>query len=325
MCQYQDLVKAINNYIRKTDDDLEETLDAEGYADAKGTVEEINKLEDGVADALDEQTKTFLDSLSDAAEQSLSLEVFLADKWPELMENDVLADEIFQLFVDEFTEMMPNLVNNYLMETDAELVADQISKRTSAWIESWSEELSDLMKLNSHTELEKILQDGLTEGKGISDITNDLMDGGIRNTRYEARRVAVTETLRAHSYAKEESLKQSPAVSGKEWVHTGSYRIQPRQNHVDMNGQVVGKDEPFKLIGKDGGTYYPMCPRDTNLPPGESVNCHCTHRAVVDDKVLGLSLEERKRMQAEIISADDEAWEEEQEAENKAKAGIDED
>lgn len=322
MCQYHDLVKAIDNYIRKADDELEETLDSEGYTDAKGTVEEINKLEEGVADALDEQTKTFIDSLGEAAEQSLSLEVFFSDKWPELIENDILADEIYQLFVDEFTEMMPKLVSNYLMETDAELVADQISKRTTAWIESWSEELADLMKLNSHTELEKILQDGLSEGKGIADITNDLMEGGIRNTRYEARRVAVTETLRAHSYAKEESLKQSPAVSGKEWVHTGAYRNQPRQNHVDMNGQIVGKDEPFKLIGKDGSTYYPMFPRDTNLPPGESVNCHCTHRAVVDEKVLGLSLEERKRMQAEIISADDEAWEAEQEAQNKAKAGI---
>lgn len=159
-------------------------------------------------------------------------------------------------------------------------------------------------------------------GKGIAEFTQALIDGGIRSERYRARATALTETLRAHSVAQQEALIQNPAVESKEWVHTGAYRNTPRENHVAMNGVIVPKDEPFVLEGADGVTYYPMYPRDPSLPPGESVNCHCIHRGVVNDDILGLPLEERKRLQQEAIDAMDDEWEKELDAKNKAKAGI---
>lgn len=316
MCQYCDLIKAIDRYIQKADDDLEDALDKEGFADPKRTAKEINSIEDQVSEILDNQTSVFIDALKKAADNGLDLQAFFADVWPELMASDITGEELLKLFSKEFTETIPTITTNYLMEMDSELVADQITKRTTAWIDSWSKELADLMKLNTHEELGKVLKDSIAEGKGIEELTRDIMEKGIRNTRYKARRVAITETLRAHSYAKEESIRQNPAATGKEWVHTGAYRNEPRQNHVDMNGQVVGKTEPFELMGKDGTIYYPMVPRDSSLPASESVNCHCIHRAVIDDDILGLPLEERKRLQAEIIAEDDKAWE----AENSAEA-----
>ena len=128
--------------------------------------------------------------------------------------------------------------------------------------------------------------------------------------------------MRAHSVAQEEAIQQSPAVEEKEWVHTGAYRNEPRENHVDMDGQVVKKDAPFELTGADGGTYYPMYPRDPILPPGESINCHCIHRGIVSEEILGLPLERRKELQAEAIAEMDDAWEKELNERNKAKAGI---
>lgn len=322
MCQYNDLIKAIDQYIAKADKELEDKLTEEGYTSPKETVKEINKIEDAVSDSLDSQTELFTDSLKDASSNALSLEIFFSDIWPQFTEDDKIGDDLLDLFKKEFTEMIPKLVENYLMETDAELVVEQITKRTTAWIESWSEELADIMKLSSQTELEKILKDGISEGKGIEDITREIIEDGIRDSRYKARRVAITETLRAHSYAREESIRQSPVATGREWVHTGGYRNEPRKNHADMNGQVVAKDEPFELVGKDGTIYHPMCPRDSSLPASESVNCHCIHRAVIDKDVLGLSLEERKRLQAEAIADDDESWEAELDAMNNAKAGM---
>jgi len=309
MCEYSAITKAIENYIMKVNDDLEKTLDDEGYADSKETVETANRIEDAISDALDNQTDAFVKSLEDADEQAIRLDIYFADIWPEFKENDIFDKAVLQLFFDELNNMFPKLVNDYIMETDKELVVDQLTKRTTDWIKSWSEELADIMNLSSHEELEKVLLDGMEEGKSISELTQEILDGDIRNTRYKARRVAITETLRAHSYAKEESIRQSPAASGKEWVHTGGYRNEPRQNHVDMDGQIVGKDEHFTLIGKNAKTYEPLFPRDIILPPSESINCHCLHRAVVDEKVLGLSLEERKRLQAEIIAEDNKAWE----------------
>ena len=180
------------------------------------------------------------------------------------------------------------------------------------------------MQLNSHKEIERLLEKGLAEGQGMAEFTRAILDSGIRDEYYKARRVAVTEVLRAHSVAQQEAYMQSPAVSEKMWKHTGEYRNEPRQNHVDMDGQRVPVEEPYELIGADGGTYEPMYPRDPLLPPEESINCHCISQPVVSEETLGLPLEERQRLQQEAIDAMDDEWEKELDAQNKAKAGIDE-
>ena len=134
--------------------------------------------------------------------------------------------------------------------------------------------------------------------------------------------MAVTEVLRAHSVAREEAIQQSPSTDRKEWRHTGAHKNEPRPNHVDMDGQIVPKKEPFELKGTDGKTYHPMYPRDPCLPPGESVNCHCIHRGIAADDAIGMSLEERRRLQQKYIEEDDAAWKKELDEQNKAKAGI---
>lgn len=115
---------------------------------------------------------------------------------------------------------------------------------------------------------------------------------------------------------------QSPSVEEKEWKHTGAYRNQPRRNHVSMSGQRVPKGEPFVLEGADGNTYYPAYPRDSILPPGESVNCHCISQPIVSEEALGLPIEERRRLQAEAIAEMDDEWEKELDAKNKAASGL---
>ena len=219
---------------------------------------------------------------------------------------------------------MPTYVEAYVQKTDAELTVTKLTKRTTDWISSWSSDLADIMKLDTETEIEAVLKKGLNDGKGINDVANLIADSGIRSPGYRARRVALTEVLRAHGYAQLESYIQSPAVEEKMWKHTGAYRNDPRQNHVDMDGVHVPKRQPFTLIGADGNTYYPMTPRDVCLPPRESVNCHCLLQPVVSEEVLGLSLEERQALQAQAIAEDDGEWEKELDAQNKARAGINE-
>lgn len=101
----------------------------------------------------------------------------------------------------------------------------------------------------------------------------------------------------------------SPAVEEKEWRHIGAYRTEPRRNHVDMDGQRVKKSEKFTLEGADGNTYYPEYPRDSILPPGESVNCHCISQGIVSAAVLGIPVEERRKRQAAALAEMDGEWE----------------
>ena len=316
----QPLIKAIDAYLAKADGDLADALDAEGYAEPQATIGYMQDIEDDVAEALVEETDYFLAE----AEKAADLETFAADIWPRVKLTDRLKAKLATVFTEHLSEFMPEFVAYYITQTDRSLKLEVVSKRTVAWVESWSEQLGEIMQLNSHKEIETILTKGLKDGTGIASFTREILDSGIRDEYYKARRVALTEVLGAHSVAQQEAFMQSPAVVDKAWKHTGAYRNEPRQNHVDMDGQRVPKDAPFSLTGIKGGTYEPMYPRDIILPPEERINCHCICQPVVSEDILGLSLEERQRLQQEAIDTMDDAWERELDARNKAKAGIDE-
>ena len=309
------LIKAIDAYIQKADDGLADALGAEGYIKPKKTLKYAQDIEDKM-----EET----DYILAEAEKAVDLETFAADIWPGVKLNDAAKSKLATVFTERLSEFLPEYIGYYIAQTDRGLKLTQVSKRTLAWVKSWSKDLGEIMQLNSHKEIERILEKGLAEGQGMAEFTRAILDSGIRDEYYKARRVAVTEVLRAHSVAQQEAYMQSPAVSEKMWKHTGEYRNEPRQNHVDMDGQRVPVEEPYELIGADGGTYEPMYPRDPLLPPEESINCHCISQPVVSEETLGLPLEERQRLQQEAIDAMDDEWEKELDAQNKAKAGIDE-
>lgn len=311
------LIKAIDAYIAKADNDLEETLADEGYAESKKSLDIAQDIEDGVTDALVEETDYLVSSFDDAVD----LEAYAKKIWGKVKLNDPLREKLKALFLSEFTEAMPTLIEAYLRSTDDGLEYVGCTKKTTAWIESWSEELSEIMELTSHDQIEAILETGLEEGKGVAEVARYIKDSGIRDEYYRARKTSLTEMLRAHSVAQQESFMQSPAVEKKMWRHSGHYKNTPRQNHVDMDGQIVEKGKPFELVGESGSIYHPMYPRDSSLPPEESVNCHCIAEPVVSQEVLGLSLEERQKLQQEAIDSMDDEWEKELDEQQKAKAG----
>lgn len=326
MCsECQLLIKAIDAYIAKADNDLADRLKEEGYADSKNTVKHIEELEEKIAEVLQEQSKDFEDLIESADKKGIDLEEFLKGSWQEFKTANDIREKLFPIFFNEFTEYVPVLANFYMKEMDSELIVEQISEKTTDWIAQWSYELSDLMHLASHEEIENILVKGLKNGKGIAETARDVLESGIRDEFYKARRAALTETLRAHSFAREESIQQCPASEYKEWIHTGNHKIEPRPNHVRMNGQKVLISENFKLKGADGVTYLADFPKDPVLPAAEVINCHCIHRSITSEEILGLPLEERKKLQQQAIDEMGDEWKKELDARNKARAGINED
>ena len=310
------LIKAIDRYIAKADNDLEAALEAEGYIEPKTTVQYITAIEEGVADALTAQTQYFVLQ----AEKALDLAAFIGTTVEEIKANDSLAARLYTIFKEQFRTFMPHYVNAYIQATDGQLRLRRMSNRTTAWIDRWSRELADLMQLTTHNELDGILKGALERGESIEKVTRAIQESGIRDEYYKARRAAVTEVLRAHSVSHQEAQMQSPAVVSKRWRHSGTKHITPRKNHQIINGQTVPKDKPFTLWADDGMIYYPMYPRDPELPPSESVNCHCISQSVVDDAILGLPLSERERLQQEAIAEMDDEWERELSERNKAKS-----
>ena len=317
-CHCEGLIKAIDAYLAKEDDELELALEAAGYVDAPETIEHITSLEDGIAVVLISETDYILASLTDR----IDLEAYFSEVWPAIKKNNPTADKLFDLFWEDFSGYMKPLASKYIAATDAELTVRAVSQRTTAWAKQWSKDLSELMQLESHTQIEKILTTAMDEGQSVAEVTQALMDSGIRNEYVRARKTALTETLRAHSVANQEAMMQSPAVVEKEWRHSGAYRNEPRINHVAMQGQRVSKEAAYVLQGADGGVYYPLYPRDPSLPAGESINCHCISQPIVSEEILGLPIEERRLLQEEALAAMDDAWEEELYLKNKALAGL---
>lgn len=295
-CGCSALVKAIDAYIEKADENLKDELKGAGYVKPKQTVQDISDLEDEITEALKEETELLTDELEKT---------------------------VREIFSNAFREVIPRYATEYLNRTDGRLVCERLSKPCIAWMDSWAEGLGQLMKLNSHEEIQAILDKGLKEGVGVDEVGRWIVESGIRDERYKGRRVAVTEILTAHRRAAQEAYAQSPAVSQKRWMHTGAYRNKPRANHVDMDGVTVPTNARFELTGINGEVYYPLYPGDPILPAEERINCKCISQPIVDENILGLSLEERKKLQREAIDALDDEWEQEQDDMARAYVGLD--
>lgn len=317
MCQAcNDLLIEINAYIEKADNKLVKKLKDAGFLIPKKTIKVASELEDEMTEILKSETKFLAKQLNKAVD----IKSFFADIWNDVKDIDDVDVKLSQAFIQTFEKVMPAMMEAYITKSDEKLKLVKVTDKTSYQVAENSKEVSEKMKLSSHKNLEKILNKGIEEGESIQDVTKEILNGGIRDERYRARTVALTEMLRVHSYVANEAMMQCAVVEQKEWIHTGSTKNQPRENHVAMNGVTVNKNEPFELIGADGNTYLPMFPRDFCLPASECVNCHCLHRAIVSESALGIAPEERRRMQSEYIENADRKWEKELDMINYQKA-----
>ena len=312
------LIKAIDDYIKKVNDKLKKKLKKQGYKNVDETIDLSTAIEDELSQTLKQQAT----DLADAMSESDSIEDFFETEWPKIKASDATDKILGALFFAKLSEFIPKLTEVYYKTVDSGVEISSLTERTTNWIKSWSSELGEMMKLDSVEELENILIEGVDNKKGISQVIQNIRDSGIREEYYQARRTAVTEVLRAHSVAQQEAYDLNPVIEEKEWKHCSSNN--PRQNHLDMHGQRVQKNKPYTLIGADGKTYYPMYPRDPILPAGESINCGCLSSGVANKDILGFSVEERKKMQAEARAEIDKNWKAELNSQNKAKANINE-
>lgn len=310
------LMDAIEVYIRKANDDLEQTLSDEGYTAPAEAVEAINRLEDSIAAAYDEQVRDLLDKIEDAT----GIENFADEVWPGIRDESDLRNALRDIFYSEFTDLLGTFTTNWMLDAAPDLVIDdRITKPALQFVKDWSEELATLMQLSNNEQIENILEDAVNDHLSVQEVSKLISDSGIRAAGYQSRRAAITEVLRTESYSQLEYMRQDPAVEKKGWFHTGAHKNEPRPNHVAMSGQQVPVDEPFELAGRDGAKYYPMCPRDTCLPASESVNCHCIMKSIRNESVFGMSAEERLEMRKKYMDEVDAEWEAKMAAEEEER------
>lgn len=104
-----------------------------------------------------------------------------------------------------------------------------------------------------------------------------------RLLQYRGEMVARTETMASLQAAKQESFAQAVDTGAvarqdirRRWRH--SFAGNNRHDHVEMNGQIVGLDEPF--IAPDGTPI--MYPGDPNAGARHVVACRCDVEYTID-------------------------------------------
>lgn len=90
--------------------------------------------------------------------------------------------------------------------------------------------------------------------------------------KWQALRIARTETTASANFAAIKTAEQSDLVLEKKWVSVQDNRTRTTPfDHLDMNGQKVALESPF-FVGGQNIDY----PGDPKASAGNVINCRCT-------------------------------------------------
>lgn len=294
MSKVEHLLKSLNALIKAEEDDEDITDVVPEFPGLDKVPKYIEDYEKKLAKLLRNQRKYFLNGAKDYVQKELTIQGLLT-YLTSLFSGDAFLADMEKLTKDYLTLTITELTAEMMEAIDKDVAFNVLSKRTTDWIETWSKDLSELMKLNTHEALETELLKVIENGGSIQDA-----ELAIKNLpqfdRKRARTTALTEILTASSRSQWEAYAQSPAVTKKKWKHSGGKKIKPRKNHQDYDGTEVGVDDKFEIDGHEADY-----PRDPSLPAKERVNCHCAMGPVVDEGILGLSKEEKEKLREEAL------------------------
>ena len=93
------LIKAIDAYLAKAENDLYEQLTMEGYLKAKESLNTVDEIEEVVTKLLEDNADDLLKELADA----IDLETFFKDNWPKFKNKSKLARDLFDVFHTQFS------------------------------------------------------------------------------------------------------------------------------------------------------------------------------------------------------------------------------
>ena len=117
------------------------------------------------------------------------------------------------------------------------------------------------------------IKESLKENATVIEIQNAIYNIARKSGtfyKWQALRIARTETTSASGLAAFETARQSNLVMTKEWISAKDNRT--RRDHIIENGQVVDLEEPF--IMADGSKL--LYPGDTKGRASQVINCRCT-------------------------------------------------
>ncbi len=133
------------------------------------------------------------------------------------------------------------------------------------------------IRLNLIKGVTDVITSQLKEGKGIVEITKELVAGFGQKTglySWQMERIARTETGTAASMAAFKVFEDSPFIVDKVWIAALDERL--RKSHDVLHGVVKPLNEPFVTFNKDDNDERLRYPGDINGSAENVINCRCT-------------------------------------------------
>ena len=124
-----------------------------------------------------------------------------------------------------------------------------------------------------YRELRRAMSQSIIQGEGAQEMAKRIQKV-MHNERYEAIRIARTETTKAQNTARNESFKDAINLGikiKKKWHSAGDKRVRP--THAELDGVVIPYNEQFK-----NGCDFPG-----EGPASEVIMCRCTFTAEMED------------------------------------------
>lgn len=292
------ILKHLEPILKAEDDQLKEDM-GDGYTkgDKDTLVDMVNNYEKKLVKAFNKEKKRVKKYVSEFVGKDVSLKALMAYIVAQMSEDDKLQKEIEKINSAELLADMGAITPVIMDMIDKDVAFNTFSKKTTDWVDSWSKELGDLMKITTSDEVDRTLKRGLKEGWSIDDVSREL-EQLPSFSRARARTTAITEVLTAHSASHYEAYLQSPAVVGKTWKHSGARKNRPRLWHMNYSGTEKLVEEPFDLGGELG-----MFPRDPSFSARNRVRCHCVMGPVTDPSILELPADRKNEMRDEVLAA----------------------
>jgi uncharacterized protein with gpF-like domain len=133
-----------------------------------------------------------------------------------------------------------------------------------------------------------VIANGYENNLSVEDITRNLQKK-FGWYKYQALRIARTETTTATNFATVVAAQNSDFVLEKTWISVQDNRTRRPPNsiydHLDMNGVKVGLNQPFFTSGENI-----MYPGDPNAKAGNVINCRCKVVFTVKEDENGLPI-----------------------------------
>jgi SPP1 gp7 family putative phage head morphogenesis protein len=134
-------------------------------------------------------------------------------------------------------------------------------------MKSLEKSASEIIQVTRKDVYDQLLE-GIQNGEGIPELANRMKTLFEETYKNRSETIARTETISATNYAGLEAAKQV-GITKKQWLTALDERT--REWHAEADGQTVGIDEPFIVMGEKL-----MYPGDKNGSPENIINCRCS-------------------------------------------------